>query len=231
MSDKEERKISLEKRKEMLKNLEKARATRAKNLAQKKENVVIESEKKEPKEPVDEDIAEQTADSKAKPKPIKHECLCGRKYTRKDGLFKHQQKCEIWLEERAEDADIEEEVAEIKAEREAEEAKEADKENVVIKPKRKKNVKLVVDKEPLPEPVEPKPIPEPAPPTKKNIVPSAEPKYHNGQEPAQKFTMAEWKALHEKQQSDRYNAESRRKFEQQEARINRLKQGMMSGGI
>ena len=81
------------------------------------------------------------------------------------------------------------------------------------------------------EEVKPKPIPEPAPPKKKNIVPSAEPKYHSGQEPLEKYTMAEWKALHEKQQRDRYEAESRRKFEEQEDRINRLKQGMMAGGI
>jgi len=230
MSDKEERKISLEKRRQMLANLEKARATRAKNVAAKKENVVIDEKKEEEKEPV-EDIDEETPDSKVAPPEIKHQCLCGRKYVRKDGLFRHQQKCEVWLEERAEDAEQEEEIAEIKAEREAAEKKP-------VKKKRAKKVKVVV-KEPEPEEseseeeeeVKPKPIPMPAPPKKKNIVPSAEPKYHNGQEPLQKYTMAEWKALHEKQQRDRYEAESRRKFEEQEDRINRLKRAMMSGGI
>ena len=232
MSDKEERKISLEKRRQMLANLEKARATRAKNLAAKKENVVIDEKKEEEKEPV-EDIDEETPDSKLAPPEIKHQCLCGRKYVRKDGLFRHQEKCKVWLEERAEDAEQEEEIAEIKAEREAAEKKP-------VKKKRAKKVKMVV-KEPEPEPeseeseeeeeVKPKPIPEPEPPKKRNIVPSAEPKYHSGQEPLEKFTMAEWKALHEKQQRDRYEAESRRKFEEQEDRINRLKRAMMSGGI
>lgn len=232
MSDKEERKISLEKRRQMLANLEKARATRAKNLAAKKENVVIDEKKEEEKEPV-EDIDEETPDSKLAPPEIKHQCLCGRKYVRKDGLFRHQEKCKVWLEERAEDAEQEEEIAEIKAEREAAEKKP-------VKKKRAKKVKMVV-KEPEPEPeseeseeeeeVKPKPIPEPAPPKKRNIVPSAEPKYHSGQEPLEKYTMAEWKALHEKQQRDRYEAESRRKFEEQEDRINRLKRAMMSGGI
>ena len=168
------------------------------------------------------DIDEETPDSKLAPPEIKHQCLCGRKYVRKDGLFRHQQKCEVWLEERAEDAEQEEEIAEIKAEREAAEKKAAPKK------KRAKKVKVVV-KEPEPEEseseeeeeVKPKPIPEPAPPKKKNIVPSAEPKYHSGQEPLEKYTMAEWKALHEKQQRDRYEAESRRKFEEQEDRINR----------
>ena len=232
MSDKEERKISLEKRRQMLANLEKARATRAKNLAAKKENVIIDEKKEEEKEPV-EDIDEETPDSKVAPPEIKHQCLCGRKYVRKDGLFRHQEKCKVWLEERAEDAEQEEEIAEIKAEREAAEKKP-------VKKKRAKKVKMVV-KEPEPEPeseeseeeeeVKPKPIPEPEPPKKRNIVPSAEPKYHSGQEPLEKFTMAEWKALHEKQQRDRYEAESRRKFEEQEDRINRLKRAMMSGGI
>jgi len=233
MSDKEERKISLEKRRQMLANLEKARAARAKNVAAKKDNIIIDEKKEEKgeKEPVV-DIDEETPDSKLAPPEIKHQCLCGRKYVRKDGLFRHQQKCEVWLEERAEDAEQEEEIAEIKAEREAAEKKAAPKK------KRAKKVKVVV-KEPEPEEseseeeeeVKPKPIPEPAPPKKKNIVPSAEPKYHSGQEPLEKYTMAEWKALHEKQQRDRYEAESRRKFEEQEDRINRLKQGMMAGGI
>ena len=233
MSDKEERKISLEKRRQMLANLEKARAARAKNVAAKKDNIIIDEKKeeKEEKEPVV-DIDEETPDSKLAPPEIKHQCLCGRKYVRKDGLFRHQQKCEVWLEERAEDAEQEEEIAEIKAEREAAEKKAAPKK------KRAKKVKMVV-KEPEPEEseseeeeeVKPKPIPEPAPPKKKNIVPSAEPKYHNGQEPLEKYTMAEWKALHEKQQRDRYEAESRRKFEEQEDRINRLKKAMMAGGI
>lgn len=237
MSDKEERKISLEKRRQMLANLEKARAARAKNVAAKKDNIIIDekTEEKEEKEPV-EDIDEETPDSKLAPPEIKHQCLCGRKYVRKDGLFRHQQKCEVWLEERAEDAEQEEEIAEIKAEREAAEKKP-------VKKKRAKKVKVVV-KEPEPESEEseseeeevkpkpkPKPIPMPAPPKKKNIVPSAEPKYHNGQEPLQKYTMLEWKAIHEKQQRDRYEAESRRKFEEQEDRINRLKKAMMSGGI
>ena len=237
MSDKEERKISLEKRRQMLANLEKARAARAKNVAAKKDNIIIDekTEEKEEKEPV-EDIDEETPDSKLAPPEIKHQCLCGRKYVRKDGLFRHQQKCEVWLEERAEDAEQEEEIAEIKAEREAAEKKP-------VKKKRAKKVKVVV-KEPEPESEEseseeeevkpkpkPKPIPMPAPPKKKNIVPSAEPKYHNGQEPLQKYTMAEWRAIHEKQQRDRYEAESRRKFEEQEDRINRLKKAMMSGGI
>ncbi len=47
MSDKEERKISLEKRRQMLANLEKARATRAKNLAAKKDNIIIDEKKEE----------------------------------------------------------------------------------------------------------------------------------------------------------------------------------------
>ena len=230
MSDKEERKISLEKRRQMLANLEKARATRAKNLAEKKDNIIID-EKKEEKKEEKEDIDEETPDSKLAPPEIKHQCLCGRKYVRRDGLFRHQQKCEVWLEERAEDAEQEEEIAEIKAEREAAEKKP-------VKKKRAKKVKVVV-KEPEPEEseseeeeeVKPKPIPEPAPPKKKNIVPSAEPKYHNGQEPLEKYTMEEWKAIHEKQQRDRYEAESRRKFEEQEDRISRLKKAMMAGGI
>jgi len=231
MSDKEERKISLEKRRQMLANLEKARAARAKNIAAKKDNIIID-EKKEEKKEEKEDIDEETPDSKLAPPEIKHQCLCGRKYVRKDGLFRHQQKCEVWLEERAEEAEQEEEIAEIKAEREAAEKKAAPKK------KRAKKVKVVV-KEPEPEEseseeeeeVKPKPIPEPAPPKKKNIVPSAEPKYHSGQEPLEKYTMAEWKALHEKQQRDRYEAESRRKFEEQEDRISRLKKAMMAGGI
>ena len=228
MSDKEERKISLDKRRQMLKNLEKARATRAKNLAEKKENVVIE-EKTEVKI---EDPDEETADSKPAPPEVKHQCLCGRKYVRKDGLFKHQQKCEVWLEERAEDAEQEEEIAEIKAEREAEE-----KENVKPKKKRAKKVKVAVEEkveeevEEEPEEVKPKPIPEPAPPKKKNIVPSAEPKYHNGQEPLEKFTMEEWRQKHEADKLARYEAASRKKFEEQEDRIRRLKAGMMAGGI
>jgi len=234
MSDKEERKISLEKRRQMLANLEKARATRAKNLAAKKDNIIIDEkkeEKKEEKEPVG-DIDEETPDSKLAPPEIKHQCLCGRKYVRKDGLFRHQQKCEVWLEERAEDAEQEEEIAEIKAEREAAEKK------AVSKKKRAKKVKVVV-KEPEPEEseseeeeeVKPKPIPEPAPPKKKNIVPSAEPKYHNGQEPLEKYTMEEWRIKHEQDKRARYEAESRKKFEEQEDRINRLKKAMMAGGI
>ena len=228
MSDKEERKISLDKRRQMLKNLEKARATRAKNLAEKKENVVIDEGKKEPVEEID----EETADSKVAPPETKHECLCGRKYVRKDGLFRHQQKCAVWIEERAEDAEQEEEIAEIKAEREAEE-----KENVKPKKKRAKKVKVVVEEkveeevEEEPEEVKPKPIPPPAPPKKKNIVPSAEPRYHNGQEPLEKFTMEEWRQKHEADKLARYEAASRKKFEEQEDRIRRLKAGMMSGGI
>jgi len=231
MSDKEERKISLEKRRQMLKNLEKARATRAKNLAEKKENVVID-EKTEEKTEKKEDPDEETADSKVAPPEVKHQCLCGRKYVRKDGLFRHQEKCPVWLEERAEDAEQEEEIAEIKAEREAEE-----KENVKPKKKRAKKVKVVVEEkveeevEEEPEEVKPKPIPEPAPPKKKNIVPSAEPKYHNGQEPLEKFTMEEWRQKHEADKLARYEAASRKKFEEQEDRIRRLKAGMMSGGI
>jgi len=227
MSDKEERKISLDKRRQMLKNLEKARATRAKNLAEKKENVVID-EKPEVKI---EDPDEETADSKVAPPEVKHECLCGRKYKRKDGLFRHQQKCVVWIEERAEDAEQEEEIAEIKAERE-----EAEKENVKPKKKRVKKVKVVVEEkveeeEEVEEEVKPKPIPEPAPPKKKNIVPSAEPRYHNGQEPLEKFTMEEWRQKHEADKLARYEAASRKKFEEQEDRIRRLKAGMMSGGI
>ena len=228
MSDKEERKISLDKRRQMLKNLEKARATRAKNLAEKKENVVIDEGKKEPVEEID----EETADSKVAPPEVKHECLCGRKYKRKDGLFRHQQTCAVWIEERAEDAEQEEEIAEIKAEREAEE-----KENIKPKKKRAKKVKVVVEEkveeevEEEPEEVKPKPIPEPAPPKKKNIVPSAEPRYHNGQEPLEKFTMEEWRQKHEADKLARYEAASRKKFEEQEDRIRRLKAGMMSGGI
>lgn len=234
MSDKEERKISLEKRRQMLANLEKARATRAKNLAAKKDNIIIDEkkeEKKEEKEPVG-DIDEETPDSKLAPPEIKHQCLCGRKYVRRDGLFRHQQKCEVWLEQRAEEAEQEEEIAEIKAEREAAEKKAAPKK------KRAKKVKVVV-KEPEPEEseseeeeeVKPKPIPEPAPPKKKNIVPSAEPKYHNGQEPLEKYTMEEWRIKHEQEKLARYEAESRKKFEEQEDRINRLKKAMMAGGI
>jgi len=236
MSDKEERKISLEKRRQMLANLEKARATRAKNLAAKKDNIIIDEKKeeKEEKEPVV-DIDEETPDSKLAPPEIKHQCLCGRKYVRKDGLFRHQQKCEVWLEQRAEEAEQEEEIAEIKAEREAAEKKAAPKK------KRAKKVKMVV-KEPEPEESEseeeeeevkpkPKPIPEPAPPKKKNIVPSAEPKYHNGQEPLEKYTMEEWRIKHEQDKLARYEAESRKKFEEQEDRINRLKKAMMAGGI
>ena len=233
MSDKEERKISLEKRRQMLANLEKARATRAKNLAAKKDNIIIDEkkeEKKEEKEPVV-DIDEETPDSKLAPPEIKHQCLCGRKYVRKDGLFRHQEKCKVWLEERAEDAEQEEEIAEIKAEREAAEKKP-------VKKKRAKKVKIVV-KEPEPEEseseeekeVKPKPIPEPAPPKKKNIVPSAEPKYHNGQEPLEKYTMEEWRIKHEQDKLARYEQESRKKFEEQEDRINRLKKAMMAGGI
>ena len=227
MSDKEERKISLEKRRQMLKNLEKARATRAKNLAEKKENVVIDEGKKEPVEEID----EETADSKVAPPEVKHECLCGRKYKRKDGLFRHQQKCVVWIEERAEDAEQEEEIAEIKAERE-----EAEKENVKPKKKRAKKVNIVVEEkveveEEVEEEVKPKPIPPPAPPKKKNIVPSAEPRYHNGQEPLEKFTMEEWRQKHEADKLARYEAASRKKFEEQEDRIRRLKAGMMSGGI
>ena len=227
MSDKEERKISLDKRRQMLKNLEKARATRAKNLAEKKENVVIDEGKKEPVEEID----EETADSKVAPPEVKHECLCGRKYKRKDGLFRHQQKCVVWIEERAEDAEQEEEIAEIKAERE-----EAEKENVKPKKKRAKKVNIVVEEkveveEEVEEEVKPKPIPPPAPPKKKNIVPSAEPKYHNGQEPLEKFTMEEWRQKHEAEKLARYEAASRKKFEEQEDRIRRLKAGMMSGGI
>jgi hypothetical protein len=234
MSDKEERKISLEKRRQMLANLEKARATRAKNLAAKKDNIIIDEkkeEKKEEKEPVV-DIDEETPDSKLAPPEIKHQCLCGRKYVRKDGLFRHQEKCKVWLEERAEDAEQEEEIAEIKAEREAAEKKAEPKK------KRAKKVKMVV-KEPEPEEseneeekeVKPKPIPEPAPPKKKNIVPSAEPKYHNGQEPLEKYTMEEWRIKHEQDKLARYEQESRKKFEEQEDRINRLKKAMMAGGI
>ena len=234
MSDKEERKISLEKRRQMLANLEKARATRAKNLAAKKDNIIID-EKKEEKKEEKEDIDEETPDSKLAPPEIKHQCLCGRKYVRRDGLFRHQQKCEVWLEERAEEAEQEEEIAEIKAEREAAEKKP-------VKKKRAKKVKMVV-KEPEPEPEEseseeeeevkpkPKPIPEPAPPKKKNIVPSAEPKYHNGQEPLEKYTMEEWRIKHEQDKLARYEAESRKKFEEQEDRISRLKKAMMAGGI
>ena len=234
MSDKEERKISLEKRRQMLANLEKARATRAKNLAAKKDNIIIDEkkeEKKEEKEPVV-DIDEETPDSKLAPPEIKHQCLCGRKYVRKDGLFRHQEKCKVWLEERAEDAEQEEEIAEIKAEREAAEKKAEPKK------KRAKKVKMVV-KEPEPEEseneeekeVKPKPIPESAPPKKKNIVPSAEPKYHNGQEPLEKYTMEEWRIKHEQDKLARYEQESRKKFEEQEDRINRLKKAMMAGGI
>ena len=232
MSDKEERKISLEKRRQMLANLEKARATRAKNLAAKKDNIIIDEKKEEKgeKEPVA-DIDEETPDSKLAPPEIKHQCLCGRKYVRKDGLFRHQEKCKVWLEERAEDAEQEEEIAEIKAEREAAEKKP-------VKKKRAKKVKIVV-KEPEPEEseseeekeVKPKPIPEPAPPKKKNIVPSAEPKYHNGQEPLEKYTMEEWRIKHEQDKLARYEAESRKKFEEQEDRISRLKKAMMAGGI
>ena len=232
MSDKEERKISLEKRRQMLANLEKARAARAKNVAAKKDNIIID-EKKEEKKEEKEDIDEETPDSKLAPPEIKHQCLCGRKYVRKDGLFRHQQKCEVWLEERAEEAEQEEEIAEIKAEREAAEKKP-------VKKKRAKKVKVVV-KEPEPEESEseeeeevkpkPKPIPEPAPPKKKNIVPSAEPKYHNGQEPLEKYTMEEWRIKHEQDKLARYEAESRKKFEEQEDRINRLKKAMMAGGI
>ena len=230
MSDKEERKISLEKRRQMLANLEKARATRAKNLAAKKDNIIID-EKKEEKKEEKEDIDEETPDSKLAPPEIKHQCLCGRKYVRKDGLFRHQEKCKVWLEERAEDAEQEEEIAEIKAEREAAEKKP-------VKKKRAKKVKIVV-KEPEPEEseseeekeVKPKPIPEPAPPKKKNIVPSAEPKYHNGQEPLEKYTMEEWRIKHEQDKLARYEAESRKKFEEQEDRISRLKKAMMAGGI
>ena len=235
MSDKEERKISLEKRRQMLKNLEKARATRAKNLAEKKVNVVID-EKTEEKTEKKEDPDEETADSKVAPPEVKHQCLCGRKYVRKDGLFKHQQKCEVWLEERAEEAEQEEEIAEIKAEREA-----AEKENVKPKKKRAKKVKVVVEEEvedaeveeveEEPEEKKPKPIPPQAPPKKKNIVPSAEPKYHNGQEPLEKYTMEEWRLKHEQDKLARYEAASRKKFEEQEDRIRRLKAGMMAGGI
>ena len=232
MSDKEERKISLEKRRQMLKNLEKARATRAKNLAEKKVNVVIE-EKNEEKSEEKEDIDEETADSKPAPPEVKHQCLCGRKYVRKDGLFRHQEKCPVWLEERAEEAEQEEEIAEIKAEREA-----AEKENVKPKKKRAKKVKVVVEEEVEDAEVEeveveenPNPIPQPAPPKKKNIVPSAEPKYHNGQEPLEKFTMEEWRIKHEQDKLARYEAASRKKFEEQEDRIRRLKAGMMAGGI
>ena len=233
MSDKEERKISLEKRRQMLANLEKARAARAKNVAAKKDNIIID-EKKEEKKEEKEDIDEETPDSKLAPPEIKHQCLCGRKYVRRDGLFRHQQKCEVWLEERAEEAEQEEEIAEIKAEREAAEKKAAPKK------KRAKKVKVVV-KEPEPEESEseeeeevkpkPKPIPEPAPPKKKNIVPSAEPKYHNGQEPLEKYTMEEWRIKHEQDKLARYEAESRKKFEEQEDRISRLKKAMMAGGI
>ena len=232
MSDKEERKISLEKRRQMLANLEKARAARAKNVAAKKDNIIIDEKKEEKgeKEPVA-DIDEETPDSKLAPPEIKHQCLCGRKYVRKDGLFRHQEKCKVWLEERAEDAEQEEEIAEIKAEREAAEKKP-------VKKKRAKKVKIVV-KEPEPEEseneeekeVKPKPIPEPAPPKKKNIVPSAEPKYHNGQEPLEKYTMEEWRIKHEQDKLARYEAESRKKFEEQEDRISRLKKAMMAGGI
>ena len=228
MSDKEERKISLDKRRQMLKNLEKARATRAKNLAEKKENVVID-EKPEVKI---EDPDEETPDSKVAPPETKHECLCGRKYKRKDGLFRHQQTCAVWIEERAEDAEQEEEIAEIKAEREAEE-----KENVKPKKKRAKKVKVVVEEKVEDAEVEeveeekPKPIPPQAPPKKKNIVPSAEPKYHNGQEPLEKYTMEEWRLKHEQDKLARYEAASRKKFEEQEDRIRRLKAGMMAGGI
>ena len=70
-----------------------------------------------------------------------------------------------------------------------------------------------------------------APPKKKNIVPSAEPRYHNGQEPLEKFTMEEWRQKHEQDKLARYEAASRKKFEEQEDRIRRLKAGMMSGGI
>ena len=270
MNDKEARQISLDKRKQMLKNLELARDTRAKKLAEEKNDT---GEKKE---------KETGSGSKKKA----FECVCGKGYVTKAGLGKHKKTCKVVIavveKEKEEPTDDEKDVGgseqedsdsdytdsedeETEAEKykrlkreKREEEKKARREAKKIEDKKKKrkeynetaydnklsknkkNVKLeikeekeVVEKEVVEEKKpEPKPIPAPAPPpVKKNIVPSAEPKYHNGQEPVEKYSMAEWKALHEKQQKDRYERESRIKFEQQEQRINRLKQAMMAGGI
>ena len=262
MNDKETRQISLDKRKQMLKNLELARDTRAKNLAKDKESGTPEKKKKE-----------TLKDFK---------CVCGKFYVSNAGLKKHIKICKVvsanvetekeddteddedegGSEQEISDSDSEDEETEkekikrLKREKREEEKKERREAKKIEDKKKKrkeyngtaydnklaknkKNVKLEIkEQEEVEEEVveekkvEPKPIPPPAPPpVKKNIVPSAEPKYHNGQAPVEKYSMAEWKALHEKQQKDRYERESRIKFEQQEQRINRLKQAMMQGGI
>ena len=262
MNDKETRQISLDKRKQMLKNLELARDTRAKNLAKDKESGTSEKKKKETLK--------------------EFKCVCGKFYVSNAGLKKHIKICKVVAdnveeekedetdddedeggsEQEISDSDSEDEETEkekikrLKREKREEEKKE--RREAKIKEdkkkkrkeynetaydnklaKKKKNVKLEIkEQEEVEEEVveekkvEPKPIPPPAPPpVKKNIVPSAEPKYHNGQAPVEKYSMAEWKALHEKEKKDRYDRESRIKFEQQEQRINRLKQAMMQGGI
>jgi len=262
MNDKETRQISLDKRKQMLKNLELARDTRAKNLAKDKESGTPEKKKKE-----------TLKDFK---------CVCGKFYVSNAGLKKHIKICKVVAdnveeekedetdddddeggsEQEISDSDSEEEETEkekikrlqreerereklarrqskIKADKKKARVDENAKHYAKRIAKNKKNVKLEIkEQEEVEEEVveekkvEPKPIPPPAPPpVKKNIVPSAEPKYHNGQAPVEKYSMAEWKALHEKEKKDRYERESRIKFEQQEQRINRLKQAMMQGGI
>ena len=75
MNDKESRQISLDKRKQMLKNLELARDTRAKNLAKDKESGTPEKKKKETLK--------------------EFKCVCGKFYVSNPGLKKHIKICKV----------------------------------------------------------------------------------------------------------------------------------------
>jgi len=238
-----------EKRKIMLDNLARGRATRKANLEKQrnkagkklvekdlKDKMPIVEEKKEniTLEKVERNVEEN---EKAVEKPVEREkrfkCLCGKQYVQKKTLIAHQNKCKYYIEKSKQIAEEDAEMRLIAQERLRK------KKSIVPQPVAKQEESEEEESEEEEE-TKPPPPPPPSPKLKrtkfsKNIVPSAHTKHHNIPpnhfEQEEKYTLAQFRSIMERENEKKRKDDEEKQKQLQNAKLQGFINAMKSGGL
>ena len=235
-----------EKRKIMLENLARGRATRKQNLEKQRQKAGKKSVEKdlkdkmpiveEKKENITLEKVERKVEETEKPETQKPEkekrfkCLCSKQYVQKKTLIAHQNKCKYYIEKSKQIAEEDAEMRLIAQERLRK------KKSIVPQPVEKQQE----SEEESEEEEETTNPPPPSPKLKrttfaKNIVPSAHTKHHNIPsdhfEQEERYTLAQFRAIMEQQNEKKRKDDEEKQKQMQNAKIQGFINAMKSGGL
>ena len=237
-----------EKRKIMLENLARGRATRKQNIEKQrqkagkksvekdlKEKMPVVNEKKEniTLEKTERDVEEtEKAETKKPEKEKRFKCLCSKQYVQKKTLIAHQNKCKYYIEKSKQNAEEEAEMRLIAQERLRK------KKSIVPQPIEKQQESEEESEEE--EETNPPPPPPPSPKLKRtkfssNIVPSAHAKQNHLPpdhfEKEERYTLAQFRSIMERENEKKRKDDEEKQKQIQNAKLQGFIHAMKNGGL